>query len=352
MIATALLIVCLSPLTTVPPAEGLATPPQRAAEAHQEWLAPLGSLRRATVTRVGTAGDLLLAEDSLGGLTALDPATGQARWFVQLPAPLSAWPVPGDTRIALACTPDVLVVASATGSRRFMTSASTVPCNSPAADAHAVYVPTLLGNRVVATAIGTGQVAWSYQMAAPITTPAQLIGPAGTRSVLIGCDDGMLRALPTGLAVPERERWIAHVGRVIDRPVVAGDRILVANSDRVLQALDAASGTTIWRHLPGEPLRSAPVAVGDIVVCATDTRLVGLHAANGQLAWEQAVAAKPLGDLNGALLAARADGSTELRDAATGAVLMQGLPADAVSCGGLLVELRGRSEVVAWKLVR
>ncbi len=352
MIFMALLIVFLSPLTTVPLTEPTVALEQRASEPQQQWVAPLGELRHARVTRIGTVADLVLAEDSAGGLTALDPATGQARWFVQLPAPLNFWPVAGDGVISLACGQTMVVVSSTNGTRRFQTSEGSVPCNSPVADSHALYVPTLLGNRVVATSLESGQVAWSYQMAAPITTPAQLVGAVGTRSVLVGCDDGMLRALPAGLAVPEHERWVAHVGRIIDGPVIAGELVLVASADLVLLALDASSGVARWRHLPGEALRCAPVVVGDLVLCSTDTRLFAVHASSGQLAWEQEVHARPLAELNGAVLDVRADGSSEVREASTGAVLVQALPSDVVSNHGMLVQLRGGTEVVGWKLGR
>jgi PQQ-like domain len=353
MIATALNIVCLvclSPWTSALLADPAAAPPQHAVTPERAWMAPLGELRHGTLIQVGPVGDLLLAEDDHGGLTALDPSTGRARWFLQLPALLSSWPVPGDGRLALACGADVVVVSASTGSRVRTLSSSSIPANSPTADEHAAYVPSLLHDRLVATDLDTGMQSWEYQLAAPITTPAQLIGPPGTRSVLVGCEDGELRALPTGRSVPEHERWVVHVGPVIDRPMVGGGRVFVASADRVLYAIEDSSGVVLWTHLPGERLTGAPVVVGGLVVFGTGTRIVALHAENGKVAWEQKTTSKPLAELQGSLLATCADGSSELRDATTGEKFSKHLPGNVVSSHGLLMELRGGTQLVAWKI--
>ncbi|HTE04904.1 MAG TPA: PQQ-binding-like beta-propeller repeat protein, partial [Planctomycetota bacterium] len=324
---------------------------QRTVAPERAWMAPLGELRHAALLHVGPVGDLLLAEDDRGGLTALDPESGTPRWFVQLPALLTSWPVPGDRHLALACGADVVVVVAATGTRVCTVSSSSIPANSPTADEHALYVPTLLRDRLVATDLDTGAQSWEYQLSAPIATPAQLIGPAGTRSVLVGCDDGVLRALPTGRSVPEAERWAVHVGPILDRPMIAGGRVFVASRERVLTALDESSGVVLWTHLPGERLRGAPVVVGDLVVFGTGTRLVALHAENGRPAWEQASTSMPLAELQGALVCTcAADGSSELRDAATGIAYPRHLPGNVASSHGLLMELRGGAEIVAWKI--
>jgi hypothetical protein len=120
----------------------------------------------------------------------------------------------------------------------------------------------------------------------------------------------------------------------------------------VLYALDAASGTVAWKHLPGDALVAPPVALGELVACATSDRVFAVNAATGQLAWEQALRARPVGELDGALLVRHRDGTSSLLDGATGAPRRKQLPGQAVASHGRLVQLRGGAEIVAWKLPR
>src|SRR5262245_27171350 len=102
----ALLLVALSLILdpVAPPA-----PPQAAMPLQQAWQTPLGAARGASMLDVLSVGERALALDANGGVTALDPATGDLQWFVQLPGAVRYLPSDGGA-IALTSGATVVVV--------------------------------------------------------------------------------------------------------------------------------------------------------------------------------------------------------------------------------------------------
>lgn len=67
---------------------------------------------------------------------------------------------------------------------------------------------------------------------------------------------------------------------------VAGDRLYVTSAYGFLAALDAATGTEIWRHRFDAPVTGAPAVAGDrVFVSATDSTLWALDTATGRVDW-------------------------------------------------------------------
>jgi outer membrane protein assembly factor BamB len=324
------------------------------------WSTPLGELRRASLLRAGPVGGgpvggVLLVEDGRHGVSAIEYATGRPRWLVQLSGELAHWPNEGADTVTLSSGTRSVVVELSTGRRLFELDSAELPAGSPVSDGRLVYVPSLLDDTLTAIDMQTGLQAWEYRMPARFASGAHLIGQAGRSAVLVASDDGKLRAIPAGLDVPRRERWVRHVGALLAPPVVSGDRIYVATVARELIALNAGSGEVEWKHLPGEPLGAGPVVANGRVVVSTRTRLLSLNADTGALEWEQADAGAPMGavgaDGNALLVHDRA-GSAGLRDAASGAPVPAQLPRGAQTGGGIVIALQGGNDIAAWRVVR
>lgn len=172
---------------------------------------------------------------------------------------------------------------------------------------------------------------------------AFLATAAGAAAALAGCSGGPSRALPerptgdwrqhahdsgntgaTDAAVPSRANPVWDEGEVHDTtPLVDGGTVFSADDEAT--ALDAKTGEERWRtELSGEAA-AAPALTDDLLLVATDQRLVGLNRAEGSTEWSKRIprpATAPLtaaGSLVTVPLAAR-QGATGIHayDLATG----------------------------------
>ncbi len=93
-----------------------------------------------------------------------------------------------------------------------------------------------------------------------------------------------------------REVWRQKLNAVtLTAPLVAGERVFVASTDRTVTAFDAASGRKLWQQLRnGEALvlgqSGVLLAVGDTLVVGSSGRLLGMNPLNGNVRWDVAVA--------------------------------------------------------------
>jgi outer membrane protein assembly factor BamB len=313
------------------------------------WERQLGVARSASLRTCRAVGPHVLVVDAAGGVTALDPASGAIQWFVQAPGPVAAFLPSDGGAIAIASGTDVLAIDGATGRRVFEVQSASAPAYSPCSDGRLLYVPALLGDMLVAWDMKSGMRAWECHMPAHFAGPSIVTGSQGTGSVLVPTADGLLRAIPAQLGVPERERWTQRVGTILGAPLVVGGLVLVSSSDRAVIALDVPSGVVKWKHFTGAPVRSPPVVVGERVVVQTSESLVAMDLATGATAWEQRGSAMPLGEVGGELLVRALGGGSEWREIATGRLITGGLPGTAIAAGGMLIELHAGAIVAGWK---
>ena len=328
------------------------SPRQTAAPLQQAWQTPLGAARGASIVEVLSVGGRALALDANGGVTALDPATGDLQWFVQMPGAVRYLPSDGGA-IALTAGATVVVVDGASGRRLYQTTSAMAPGASPCSDGRLLFVPALLDDTLVAWDMARNSKVWEFHMPAPHAGPALLAGPEGARSVLLPGADGTLRAIPAQSEVPKKERWSQPLGRVIGVPLVLGNTVVVGSAARTVTALDVGSGAIRWRVSTGEAPRTSPVAVGDLVIVGTSNHLMALNKDTGAVVWERESTDRPLGPVGGELLVRRGGGGgSQWVQAGTGQVLMEKLPGNAVAVNDWLVELRDGSTVGGWKRAR
>jgi outer membrane protein assembly factor BamB len=344
------LSLCLDP--HAPPAPVLASPAQTATPLQKAWQTPLGAARGAQITEVLSVGERALALDASGGVTSLDPTTGELQWFVQLPGAVRYLPSDGGA-IALTSGATVVVVDGPSGRRLYQTTSAMAPGASPCSDGRLLFVPALLDDTLVAWDMARDSKAWEFHMPAPHAGPALLGGPEGARSVLLPGADGTLRAIPAQSEVPRKERWAAQLGRLVGVPLVLGETVVVGSANRVVVALDAGSGAVRWRVSTGDAPRTSPMLVGDVVVLGTQSQLLALNKDTGALVWEREATDRPLGAVGGELLVRCGPGAgSQWVQAGTGQVLMEKLPGNAIAVSDWLVEMRDGSTIAGWKRAR
>ncbi len=89
-------------------------------------------------------------------------------------------------------------------------------------------------------------------------------------------------------------KWEAAIGQGITAPVVAGDKVYVAQKDAyTVHCLDRTTGRTVWKFLANGPIDSPPTihSSGLCLVGCGDGSVYCLDAASGELAWRFKVAA-------------------------------------------------------------
>jgi serine/threonine-protein kinase len=340
-----LLPLLLDPVAPPPPS-------QAAAPLQQAWTTPLGAARGTSLAELMTVGSRTLALDANGGVTALDPATGDLQWFVQMPSTVRFVPSDGGA-IALAAGTTVTVVDGPTGRRLYQTTTAMAPATSPCSDGRLLFVPALLDDALVAWDMAHNSQLWEFHMPAPHAGPALLVGPEGARSVLLPGADGWLRAIPAQAEVPRKERWAQRLGRIVGVPLLSGNSVIVGTADRAVACVDTGAGTLKWRVMTGDAPHTSPIAAGDLVIIGTTKHLLALNKDTGATVWERESTDRPLGTVGGELLARHGTGGgSAWLQASSGQVLMDKLPGNVVAVKDWMIELRDTSVVVGWKRAR
>ncbi len=147
---------------------------------------------------------------------------------------------------------------------------------------------------------GPQRIAWRYEAGAPIRATPAVEGDA----VYLGTEDGTLHAveLATG-----KLRWKhranageARAAQLFSRPRVHAGRVYLGSATREVYCYDAVSGRQLWKTKTSDWIRSRPLVLGErVLVAGLDGRVTALDL-DGQVAWSAAAGRHPiLADLAG-----------------------------------------------------
>ena len=230
---------------------------------------------RAWTQRAGPhIAGLLLVEDALvaasleGVVRALDPSDGDTRWQVvpDSAADFLATPVALDER-TVAVADDcgrVTALDLATGAARWTYDLGAPVFETPAVHGGRLLVPTTRG-RLVALAAESGAPEWDVALGGgdvKLSSPAV----AGER-VVVGASDGRLRALDASTG---RTEWtFLSDGNFGAAPLIAGDVVYAGSYSEHIYALDVRTGSLLWQHELRGRVKSTPLVYdGRLVVLA------------------------------------------------------------------------------------
>lgn len=170
------------------------------------------------------------------------------------------------------------------------------------------------------------RIAWTSDIGAGSTRRSRLLtGPVVGAGLVFAMDAaGRLSALTlrggnvwSRSLVPEGQRPDSGPGGGL---ALVGGRLFVTTGFGEVLALDAATGTIVWRRSLGAPARAAPVvADGRVIVVLRDDTAYGMEAATGRTLWRVQAAEGGAGLLGGASPAA--DGSLAVVPFSSGEVL-------------------------------
>jgi outer membrane protein assembly factor BamB len=196
---------------------------------------------------------------SRGRIHALDAATGEALWSVEIgeaiPAPLiwdSGW------LVAITETGDVLALRAADGALiwRHALGASSVHPAVPGGE-NALYL-SLSDGRVVALGLERGELLWEARL------PGTLSAPATARDrVFVGSTDNFLYAFD---AESGALQWKWRNGGDVIGAAADGEMVYVASLDNVIRAVNRGNGNQRWLQSTTTRPVLAPLAFNGVVV--------------------------------------------------------------------------------------
>lgn len=214
------------------------------------------SERRGNATGGGLAfgGGRLFATTGFGALVALDPASGAVLWTQRTDAPISGAPAYRDG-IVYAVSRDNVAWAVTADSGRVRWQLPGTP--SPSG---------VIGG------------------AAPAVSERLAIFPFGSAELIATLRQSGVRVWGASVAGQRRGRVYATVSDIIADPVIAGERLYVANQSGRTVALRASSGERLWTAEEGVHGAIVPVG-GSVFLVSDEARLVRLDATTGDTVW-------------------------------------------------------------------
>lgn len=216
-----------------------------------------------------TLGQAIFVPTHEGTLYALDAATGSQLW----PPFQAGSPLIGGVVVSQ----DSIYFGSDHGRVYALDAATGQPLWPPFTTGEQIWsTPSLAGDTLYVTSLDghlyaldatTGQELWSFDTGAAIASPPVVDEASGV--IFVAGFDSRLRAID---ADTHEELWSATADNWFwTRPLVVDGVVYAGSLDGNVYAIDAATGDPHWAapFSTGEPIHSAPVASGDLLVIVT-----------------------------------------------------------------------------------
>ena len=239
-----------------------------AASGKAKWTFKTGSEIKSSPVVAGTR---VLIGSYDGSLYAVDAASGKQAWKVSTDNYVHATPAIWNGLAYFGgCDEFFHGVRVSDGSKPLTLPTEAYTAASPTIASGVAYYGTF-ANDVVAVDIAARKVRWRFEdpdRQFPFYSSAALSRDA----VVLGGRDKLVRALDMATGKP---RWtFATQARVDSSPAIAGDRVVVGSGDGRLYVLDLATGKKVWEFETGAGITASPaIASGRIVIGNVDGRI-------------------------------------------------------------------------------
>ena len=239
-------------------------------------------------------GDLVLVEDQVHEVHALDRDSGVHRWVLTLAGPTTL-PIGGNSSsTTFVSTDEVVGVDRRTGARRQMRSSQHLDF-FPSARAVTVggtaYVGRLAPMGVQAVNLASGASGWEYPTNSEVVDLVS-IGDGATAQTIGVTAEGLLFALPPRPAVETSwaptENWFRRlVGTHVVTPLaISGNSLCFGSANGFLFHVDARSGQIRWKVPCGSDLHHLEATIaGNAIFQRSDETLHAFAADSGKELW-------------------------------------------------------------------
>lgn len=258
-------------------------------------------------------GDVIVFQSSDREVSAWTKEGLQPRWtFRQIDGAALYPPVVGPSAVGVVTRDRLWAIDVVTGARLSSGEIAFTPAAAPALSASTCYFPALSDNRIYAVDLATGDTGWRRRLGAAIAAAPVVAGPTGKPILVVATEDGGLVAFPAlsyDSPAPDAlwQRFVpgditSALSMSIDR-----DLVFVASTDKVLYALDAATGEQRWAFYSKHPLEGVAVHMraksGDSLVFQHSNGVLhALDAATGKERWRVEGATRPVCEWGGGFL--------------------------------------------------
>jgi eukaryotic-like serine/threonine-protein kinase len=210
--------------------------------------------------------DLLLIGSYDTHLYGLDARSGAVRWKLQTQGPVNATPaVLGDLTFVAGCDGKFRAIRVTDGKQQYEIVAGAYTGASPVLDEERAYFGTF-NDEVLALDLKGRKIAWRYRdpdRNFPFYSSAAL----SNGRVIVGGRDKVVHAIE---AASGKAAWTFETrARIDSSPAVAGGRVYVGSNDGRLYVLDMATGRKLSEFEAGAALTASPAIAGGRVVIGT-----------------------------------------------------------------------------------
>ena len=230
----------------------------------ERWSASLGSRASASPLIVD---ELVIAADEAGTVHALQLADGSATWATNTDGAITGSPALTDDRIVAATQEgSVYALDPKTGAVLWQTAVGAPVARSVAVADGTIYLG--LGGELVAVSASDGSVLWRAAVAedGTIGTPTAVGGRVFAATGLDGEDPGSRGIGMVDAATGDVGwRYASPTKAQVYTPAVAGGRAYLVGHDRLVVALDAATGEVAWSVTRNAELEALPAVVDGVV---------------------------------------------------------------------------------------
>lgn len=335
------------------------------------WRASVGKGERAIGSRQGpaVANGRVYAAGLTHGVRALDLQSGSVIWHHKSDLRLAGTPAVGEGLVVVGgLDGDVLALDADTGEQRWTAALGNEVIAAPAIGQGTVVVRSNDG-RITAFEAGTGEQRWFWVQELPALTvrggDAPVLGPG---YVFVGSDDGTVIALGLADGQPIWEQQVGQPdGRTelermadIDGSPILDNATLIASSYRgQTMAIEAPTGRPLWASDRGGPGRLG-AAFDRLVIADRQGSVWALDKSTGSSLWQQPALARRnltaaaiqdnhavVGDFEGYLHWLRLDNGELAARARAGRDAIKGAPV--VADGVLVVQTVG-GDLSAYRL--
>ncbi len=230
------------------------------------------------VSSATPAGDRVLFGSYDGHLYCLHAADGKLLWKFETEGRVHGTPgIANGCALIAGCDEKLRVVRLADGSEVRAVNMNAFSGASAAIRGPRVYVGTF-GNQVLGIDWQKAAVAWTYE-AADSRLPYYASAAVTDAQVVIGSRDKLVHAID---AATGKVQWtFATQGRVDSSPVIADTRVFVGSSDGAIYGLRLTDGKQVWRFDAGSAVLASPAVGRGRLVVGTEGGVVYCFGAKG-----------------------------------------------------------------------
>lgn len=242
-------------------------------------------------------GDMIVAVDYEGEVTAYNTTNGRRLWNIDLDVPVAAGAGGGGGLVLVGTQEgEVIALGEKNGEIRWRKRVSSEVLAAPTATSNVAIVRTADG-RISGLSVTDGEILWGYQRAvpllslrggsAPILADDRVIaGYANGKVVALSVADGKV-LWERSVAVPRGRTELDRIVDIDSAPVIVDGKVYVVAYHGQLAALDLATGRKLWsREMSSRAGLDA--ASNDAVYVSDDSGYVwALQDGTGDALWRQ-----------------------------------------------------------------